>query len=166
MAPTRPFFVIGDHARGNASLLERIRRKGNEPGNHLDHEYPSVRLSQAKFEAELRVVDEIIRPMFGPKWFRPGSGWFNSRMLADARRQGYRCALGSVYPFDPCLKNDRLITWYIRTEVFPGAVIILHDGREDRIRSVRVLQEVLTHLAKRGFNVVTLSELVARQSRG
>jgi hypothetical protein len=72
-------------------------------------------------------------------------------MLADTRRQGYRCALGSVYPFDPCLRNDRLITWYIRTQVFPGAVIILHDGREDRIRWVRVLQEVLTHLAKRGF---------------
>ena len=158
------FFVIGDHARGNQAILERMRWEGNELGNHLEHEYPSIRLKPTKFEEELRAVDEVIRPAAATKWFRPGSGWYNERMLIQGRRQGYRCALGSVYPFDTLVRSEWLIGWYIRSQVFPGAVIILHDGKGDRMRSVRVLSKILPDLKRLGYEVVTLSELNARQS--
>ena len=157
------FFVIGEHARGNQALLERIRLEGSELGNHLNREYPSIRLEPVKFDQELRAVDEVIRPTTTTKWFRPGSGWFNERMLVQAQRQGYRCALGSVYPFDTLTRNEWLIARYIRTQVFPGAVIILHDGKNDRARTVRVLRTVLPQLKRSGYEVVTLSELDARQ---
>jgi peptidoglycan/xylan/chitin deacetylase (PgdA/CDA1 family) len=158
------FFVIGDHAAGNQAILERIRQEGSELGNHLNHEYPSIRLTPTEFDQELRAVDSVIRPATATKWFRPGSGWYNDRMLSQARRQGYRCALGSVYPFDTVLPNERLTAWYIRSQVFPGAIIILHDGKEDRMRTARVLATVLPDLKRSGYRVVTLSELDARRS--
>ncbi len=157
------FFVIGEHAVGNQALLERISLEGSELGNHLSREYPSIRLESAEFGQELRAVDEVIRPTTATKWFRPGSGWFNERMLIQAERQGYRCALGSVYPFDTITRNEWLIARYIRTQVFPGAAIILHDGKSDRIRTARVLQAVLPELKRAGYEVVTLSELNARK---
>jgi peptidoglycan/xylan/chitin deacetylase (PgdA/CDA1 family) len=159
------FFIIGEHARGNQALLDRIRLDGSELGNHLNREYPSIRLEPTEFDQELRAVDEVIRPTTTTKWFRPGSGWFNERMLIQAQRQGYRCALGSVYPFDTILRSEWLIARYIRTQVFPGAVIILHDGKSDRIRTVRVLKTVLPELKRLGYEVVTLSELNAWKDR-
>ena len=104
----------------------------------------------------------MIRPEGATKWFLPGSGWFNERMLSAAKRQGYRCALGSVYPFDTVMRSERVIAWYIRSQVFPGAVIIVHDGKEDRVRTVRGLDSVLPELKRSGYQVVTLSELSRR----
>jgi len=161
------FFVIGDHARSNEHILRRARSEGHELGNHLAREYPSILLSPAQFEKELTEVDSIIAPSPGrTKWFRPGSGWYSRRMLDQAKSHGYRCALGSVYPFDTIIRNTRVIATYIRSQVFPGAVIILHDGKPDRVRSALVLGVVLPELRAAGYRVVTLSELVQTSRRG
>ncbi|RPJ51267.1 MAG: peptidoglycan-N-acetylglucosamine deacetylase [Acidobacteria bacterium] len=155
------FFVIGDHARGNEHILRRARSEGHELGNHLAREHPSIWLSAAQFEQELAEVDSIIAPLPGrTKWFRPGSGWYSRRMLDQAKSHRYRCALGSVYPFDTIIRNRRVMATYIRNRVFPGAVIILHDGKPDRVRSALVLSDVLPDLKTAGYRVVTLSELV------
>jgi len=155
------FFVIGDHARGNEHILRRARSEGHELGNHLAREHPSIWLSAAQFEQELAEVDSIIAPLPGrTKWFRQGSGWYSRRMLDQAKSHRYRCALGSVYPFDTIIRNRRVMATYIRNRVFPGAVIILHDGKPDRVRSALVLSDVLPDLKTAGYRVVTLSELV------
>jgi peptidoglycan/xylan/chitin deacetylase (PgdA/CDA1 family) len=44
----------------------------------------------------------------------------------------------------------------------PGAILILHDGSEQRARTVAVLDRVLAELQRRGYRVVTVSELLAR----
>ena len=154
------FFVIGDHARGNSQILERARQEGHELGNHLAHEYPAVFLPPAQFEKELAEVDRLISPFPPMKWFRPGSGWYNRRMLNQARKGGYRCALGSVYPFDTVMRNRWAISLYIKSQIFPGAVIIIHDGKPYRTRSAKVLKEVLPALKAAGYRIVSLSELV------
>lgn len=154
------FFVIGDHVPGNELLLERARQEGHELGNHLLHEAPSIRLSPSEFRDQMLQVDRLIADRHGQKWFRPGSGWFNSRMLDDAQGLGYRCALGSVYPFDGTIRSQWLSSAYIRSQLFPGAVIILHDGKPDRLRAANVLRTVLPELRAQGYRVVTLSELM------
>ncbi|MDP9472517.1 MAG: polysaccharide deacetylase family protein, partial [Chloroflexota bacterium] len=45
----------------------------------------------------------------------------------------------------------------------PGAVIILHDGCASRWRTLDVLRRVLPELERRGYQVVTLSELAERE---
>jgi acetolactate synthase regulatory subunit len=45
--------------------------------------------------------------------------------------------------------------------VRPGGVIILHDGVLTLERTVGVLERVLPALRRRGYRVVTLSELAA-----
>jgi peptidoglycan/xylan/chitin deacetylase (PgdA/CDA1 family) len=47
----------------------------------------------------------------------------------------------------------------------PGAVVVLHEGRADRAGVVPLTQRVLTGLAARGYDAVTLSELFARPER-
>ena len=68
-------------------------------------------------------------------------------------------ALGTRYPFDAQLPwpalTRRLVLWRIE----PGAVIILHDVGERGERTARVLEKLLPELNRRGFRVVSLSEL-------
>jgi peptidoglycan/xylan/chitin deacetylase (PgdA/CDA1 family) len=75
------------------------------------------------------------------------------------KRHGYRCALGSVYPFDAAIPSVGFAARYIIWNAKPGAIIVLHDGEERGTRTARVLSRVLPELQQRGFRIVSLSEL-------
>lgn len=70
---------------------------------------------------------------------------------------GLRIALGSVYPHDPQVPYAWMNAAHILSMVRPGSVIICHDRRS---WTVPMLGRVLPELRKRGYRVVTLSELV------
>ncbi len=155
------FFVIGDHIPGNEYLLQQMRADGHELANHQLHDQPSIRLSAAEFEHQLRLTHDRLAP-FGPiQYFRPASGWFNQRMLQQLKPYGYTCVLGSAYPED-LLSSPTYLAQHILFNVKPGSIIILHDGSEQRARTVAVLERVLPELQRRGYGVVSVSELLER----
>lgn len=94
-----------------------------------------------------------------PRWLRPASGWYDDAMLDTIERAGFRCALGSVHPYDPHVPSARFAAAYVLSNVRPGAVIVLHEGDDRGRRTVEVLRRVLPVLRARGYRVVTLSEL-------
>jgi peptidoglycan/xylan/chitin deacetylase (PgdA/CDA1 family) len=99
---------------------------------------------------------------FGPvRWLRPASGWYDDTMLDTIEREGYRCALGSVYPYDAHQSSARFSAAYVSSNVRPGAVVVLHDGPDRGRRTAEVLRRVVPPLRARGYHVVTLTELAA-----
>lgn len=82
-------------------------------------------------------------------------------MIAIMARQSYRCALGSVYPYDATIPSVAWARWYILRNARPGSIIVLHDGGARGGRTLQVLRAILPELRRRGFRVVTLSELAA-----
>jgi peptidoglycan/xylan/chitin deacetylase (PgdA/CDA1 family) len=92
-------------------------------------------------------------------------------MVATIERAGYRCALGSIYPFDAQVPSPAFASAFILANVRDGAVIVLHDGAARGHRTAKTLQRVLPALRTRGYRVVSLSELarlgpdVAAQNR-
>jgi peptidoglycan/xylan/chitin deacetylase (PgdA/CDA1 family) len=159
------FFLISERARRQAPLVRAIVVDGHEIGNHLTRDEPSARLAPAAFEAALREAGSVLGRFAPVRWFRPGSGWYTSAMLAAAARAGYRCALGSVYPYDPHVPSSRFAAAYILANVRPGAVLVLHEGGGRGRRTVETLRRVLPALHARGYRVVGLTELTARQPR-
>jgi peptidoglycan/xylan/chitin deacetylase (PgdA/CDA1 family) len=81
-------------------------------------------------------------------------------MLQQIREQRMRCVLGSVYPFDPQIPFVGFLSTYILKKTFPGAIIILHDGKLSRKRTITVLHKIIPELQRRGYEFVTLSKLV------
>lgn len=159
------FFLIGDRVPGNEALLARMRAEGHELGNHLAHDEASIGLSAQVFERQLVHTDSLLAAAGpDPRWCRPGSGWFNGRMVEQLDAHGYRVALGSVYPHDLLLKSPRLIADFVLSRARAGAVLILHDGDGDPERTLRVLERVLPELRARGFELLTLSELAGLQA--
>ncbi|HEX9354774.1 MAG TPA: chitin deacetylase family protein [Streptosporangiaceae bacterium] len=154
------FFLISSRVAGREPLVRELVRAGHELGNHLTRDEPSIRLRPAEFERALLEAHRALAP-FGPvSWIRPGSGWHSQAMVAIMRRHQYRCALGSVYPFDAVVPSAAFAARYILRNAQPGAVVILHDGGSRGLRTARVLREVLPELRRRGYQVVTLSELI------
>jgi peptidoglycan/xylan/chitin deacetylase (PgdA/CDA1 family) len=138
-------------------------REGHQLGNHFTRDRASIRLSRQEFEADLVAAHRAFSPWGHPVWARPGSGWYSEEMIRVLRAHQYRCALGSVYPLDAAIPSATWAREYILRHVEPGAIIVLHDGGSRGKRTARVLSAVLPELRKRGYRVVTLSELMRTQ---
>ena len=162
---TATFFVIADRIRGNEALMRRIVSEGHEIGNHMTRDEPSIKLPTAEFEAELLSAHRTLSAYVAPRWFRPGSGWFNEPMLTVLKKHGYRCALGTVYPLDAHHSSSWLAQKLILAMARPGRIIILHDGGRRGKRTIRTLEAVLPGLQQRGFRIRTLSGIKKTANR-
>lgn len=152
------FFLITGRLHRQEQLVQGMVRDGHELGNHFTQDRSSVRLRPREFEADLIEADRALTRWTQPRWARPGSGWYTQEMVEVMQRHGYRCALGSVYPFDVLIPSVSWATSYILRNVRPGAIIVLHDRGDRGIRTSRTLARVLPELRRRGYRVVSLSE--------
>jgi peptidoglycan/xylan/chitin deacetylase (PgdA/CDA1 family) len=153
------FFVISERVRGQEALVRSIVAAGHELGNHFSHQRPSIRLSAQEFEQDLLRTHQLLIQFTQPLWARPASGWYTEAMVEVMTRHGYRCALGSVYPFDAAIPSTSWATKYILRNVEPGSIVILHEGGARGKRTAHVLSTILPTLRQRGYRVIPLSEL-------
>lgn len=153
------FFMIGNRITGNEPVVDRAIAENHEVANHMMNDEPSIYLHPEEFEQRLLASDETLSKFAKPKWFRPGSGWYNRQMLSTLSKHGYQTALGSVYPYDPHIPSSWFAAQSILWNVKPGSVIILHDSGNKGERTLATLQTILPKLAQQGYQVVTLSEL-------
>jgi peptidoglycan-N-acetylglucosamine deacetylase len=155
------FFLISERIRGQEQLVRTLVADGHELGNHLTRDQPSIRLSTGEFARELRRAHQVLARHATVRWVRPGSGWYSRAMIETIEEQGYHCALGTVYPFDAAIPSATFASRYILRNARPGAIVILHDGAAHGRRTARVLRTVLPELRRRGYRVISLTELVA-----
>lgn len=155
------FFMIGNQIPGNEDVVRRMVGEGHELGNHMMADEPSHRLSLDEFERQLLQTHALLEPFGGARWFRPGHGWFNRAMLQRVHRHGYRCAMASTYAYEFLAVSGPCAARQILLNIRPGAVIVIHDGAADRVRTVEAMRLLLPALRNRGYRVVTLSELDA-----
>jgi len=154
------FFVIGDHVRKEPELARRMLAEGHELGHHMMFDQRSIDLPPDTFRARFDEMDAMLDELGGSTVFRPASGWYDDRMIAEAASRGYTTVLGSVYPFDAQIPFASVSTWYMRQLVVPGSVLVLHDGPERGQRTAEVLRALLPELRARGFRVVPVTELM------
>ncbi len=159
------FFLIGSRIAGNERAVEQIVQQGHEIGNHLSRDEPSIRMPASEFEEELLASHAILSQFAAIRWMRPGGGWYDDAMLSIAKAHDYRCALGSIYPYDAQLPFPAYAAFHVLRKVRPGSVIILHDGGGRGRRTAAALRKILPELSRRGLRAVTLSELVELATR-
>jgi len=157
------FFVAGDRMVDHPAILHRIVDDGHELGNHGATDEKAMELSSEALAVSIQLAQQDLN-RFSPSktvWYRPGGGWFNQRVLRAAEQQDLEVALGSIWPYDSHIPWPTFAALQILHNVRPGAVIILHDGPHRGRRAAKILQHVLPRLSKRGYRVVTLSQLKA-----
>ncbi len=163
---TATFFIMGSHVTGREDTLPDLIRNGNELGNHAMYDEPSRWLSNGTLVDQIQSVEAMVRKAYvtanaeqpdRPKYFRPGSGFFSQRMREILSRLGYRLVLGNICPHDPQIRFWRINANHILSMLRPGEIIICHDGRS---WTLPMLRKVLPEIRRRGYRIVTVTELL------
>ncbi|KAK4039772.1 hypothetical protein C8A01DRAFT_16290 [Parachaetomium inaequale] len=162
------FFVIGSQVPGREDVLREIVRAGHELANHGMRDEPARQLGTAELEAQIErvqgmieaayVAEERLPPPVGRgRYYRPGSGFFSERIRGVARRLGYRVVLGSIYPHDAQIGWAWVNARHVLSMLSPGGVVVCHDRRA---WTEPMLRRVLPEMKRRGYQGVTLTELL------
>ncbi|MCJ1390201.1 hypothetical protein MMC18_003059 [Xylographa bjoerkii] len=162
---TATFFIIGSQVTGHEATLQDLIRHGNELANHAMHDEPSRSLSDGMLVEEIQSVEKMLVTVYAasdtelspPRYFRPGSGFFSEKMRNMLRRLDYRLVLGSIYPHDPQIPFWRINARHILSMLQPGGIIVCHDRRS---WTVPMLRKVIPEIRRRGYRIVTVTELI------
>jgi len=139
------FFVCGKDAECHPEILRRICAEGHTIGNHTwSHPYLYF-MNRAECSEEIDRTQRVIQEATGrtPRFFRPpyGARWFG--LYPVLRERGLHLVQWSASGDDWRLGTEAIVS-SVRAGLSPGAVILLHDGRQ---KAGGYLQELLL----RGF---------------
>ncbi|MBI5510113.1 MAG: polysaccharide deacetylase family protein [Deltaproteobacteria bacterium] len=163
------FFVLGAKVDAHPQLVARLREQGHEVGTHgYDHDWRSVLTVAGARRQVQRGVDSLLRALgVPPVFFRPPYGVVTPALavaLAGARLQVVGWSLRTR---DGTGRGEPLARaqWVVRV-ARAGDVILMHDApREPGGRmplGPAMLESVIVGLKDRGFELVVLSDLLAR----
>jgi peptidoglycan-N-acetylglucosamine deacetylase len=166
------FFVCGQNVERHPELLRRIVAEGHEVGNHAYSHLFMYFKSRRRISDEIDRTQAVIQDVVGfhPKIFRPpyGSRWFG--LVPALRERGMHLIQWSATGYD-WKKNAAGIARSALKEMHPGAVILLHDGREtlegaavDRSATVEALPKIIVGARQKGYEFVPLSEFLPANS--
>jgi peptidoglycan/xylan/chitin deacetylase (PgdA/CDA1 family) len=155
------FFLRGDQIRGRAHILRRTLRAGHELANHsYSHPHlPSFR--------ELARTNRLIRRLTGfePCLFRPPFGAWSSRLIGDARRLGMLTIYWDVDSHDSVGADAATLRSRVVGLARGGSIVLMHDGPGQRRATRIALPRVLRALRRKGYRMVTVSELLGLEQR-
>jgi peptidoglycan/xylan/chitin deacetylase (PgdA/CDA1 family) len=153
------FFVVGRVASKDPEILQALVGEGHEVANHTWN-HPSIRgLSTRDMRAELDETRALIRNVTGhdTTLFRtPGStaNYLRTRFHVPA---GYQLVMWNVHSLDQEGYSAERIAARVLSQVKDGDIVLMHNGLDT---TVRALDTIIPALKKRGFEFVTVSELL------
>lgn len=158
------FFVVGKQVEQHPNLLMQIVQDGHAVGNHTwSHEYFQYSTSAAA--SEINKTSTLVHKLTGVKTslFRPPAGILTNGLVSYANQNNYATVMWSVdskdwryYRNAPHALIDSVVK-----EAKPGGIILFHDGGGDRSTTIEALPKIITELKKRGYDFVTVPELMA-----
>jgi cellulose synthase/poly-beta-1,6-N-acetylglucosamine synthase-like glycosyltransferase/peptidoglycan/xylan/chitin deacetylase (PgdA/CDA1 family)/spore germination protein YaaH len=165
------FFVIGLEADLNSNLLSRMLSEGHEIGNHtFTHPNTSI-ISQQQFGLELNATERLFESRLGRRslLFRPPyaedvepDSPDQVAALEYTSKLGYHTIGMEIDPGD--WKNpgvDQIVNATIDMAMAgKGNVVLLHDSGGDRSQTLAALPQIIKGLQDRGFELVTVSDLI------
>jgi peptidoglycan-N-acetylglucosamine deacetylase len=173
------FFVIGEEASKSPGLLRREYAEGHSIGNHTYTHPVYDEISPTQLRWELNLTQRLIESTLGVKsiLFRPPYGIDHQPEYAEEVAQlpltqdmGYLIVGQKIDPHDwrqPYGKQvpAQEIIDGVMQQANAGNIILFHDGGGDRSQTVAALPVIIDQLRARGFQFVSVPELV-NKTRG
>lgn len=157
-------FMSGRWVEKNAAAAKSLAENPLfEIANHAFWHPHMLQKDDDRVVRELRRTQEIIEKTTGkrPTYFRPPFGEVDDRLARLAAEAGlvtiqYDIASGDP---DPGLSAKRIVRGVVG-EAQGGSIVIFHMNRNGR-RTAEALPEVVKQLREKGFELVTVGELLA-----
>ena len=159
------FFVLGVHAACHPEMIRRIIKEEHTIGNHTFDHINLIHSTRSKIKWEIAATEQVLVRISGqtPKWFRAPYGNVNPLVLTELQQLGYRAVNWSVDSNDWKSLPAKIVKQNILQQVKPGAIILQHcagNEKEDLTGTVRALPDVIHTLKKRGYQFVTIPQLL------
>lgn len=155
------FFVVGQSCEKYPEIVQCELTEGHEIENHT---YTHLDLSKANI---VEIEDEIIRNQDvierltnkKPQYLRPPKRLFTNNTVEAAQANDHEIILWTV-----CVENHAAPTALDMAErviekAAPGTIILAHDGRLDRSRTLEALPLIIEGYQKKGYRFVRIDEL-------
>jgi peptidoglycan/xylan/chitin deacetylase (PgdA/CDA1 family) len=155
------FFMIGQNAERNPTIVKRILAEGHEIGNHSWTHPQLSKLSDDRVTEEINKTQNAIKDASGytPVLMRPPYGAITARQKEWIEKQfDLSVIIWSVDPFDWKRPGASVIEQRILAGARPGAIVLSHDIHK---QTVDAMPATLDALAAKGFKFVTVSQLIA-----
>lgn len=149
------FFVKGMLAERHPQLARAIVERGHSIANH-SQTHPSGTfwcLLPKRVNAEIEQCNDTLATIADvkPRWFRAPVGHKNPAVHPALERRGMRLIGWTARGFDAVVTDPQQILAGIVPKLAPGAIVVLHQGRD---HSLRVLEHVIVALKERGYAFV------------
>lgn len=165
------FFVIGANAESNPTLVKKIYDNGNEIGSHTFTHPNIARISKEQLTIELNATQRVLENILGKRTllFRPPYGEDGDpttieqvKPLETVGNLGYYTVGMKVDPKDWSTPGVNYIVESISTQVDKnlGNVVLLHDSGGNRQQTIEALPLIIYELKSKGYEFVTVSELL------
>jgi peptidoglycan/xylan/chitin deacetylase (PgdA/CDA1 family) len=154
------FFVLGDNASRNPSLLARAVAEGHELGNHTYKHIKMTGNSTDAVCAEIEKTNAAIVAATGrsPRVMRPPYGATNSQLVnLMYNNYGMKSILWNVDTNDWQRPGVNVVVNRAVNGAKPGSIILLHDIHSSTAAAV---EGIVKGLQARGYQLVTVSELI------
>jgi peptidoglycan/xylan/chitin deacetylase (PgdA/CDA1 family) len=164
------FFVVGCHVDARPEIVRRALAEGHELGNHTyDHVDAAHERDDDVLRAQIRRTTEAIERAVGaaPRLMRPPYGKDVARVARLAEELGLDpTVLWSAQGWDWDTTPAEEIVDLVLRDCEPGGIVVLHDGvpphgGTSREPMLAALVRILEALAREGYDVVTVSDLLA-----
>lgn len=158
------FSLVGESVLEHPGLVARQRKLGHQLENHsLSH----LDLGKASCDVATREVvrgAEILEQATGrrPAYFRPPRGMVSGAALSAVGNVGADVLMWSLQLHERTKTVEQNIQ-HVLDNVVPGTILLAHDARHhsiDRRIGLRALPVIVDRLRDRGYEFVTVSELV------
>ncbi|WP_245666549.1 polysaccharide deacetylase family protein [Actinomadura latina] len=150
------FFMLGENVGGHRDVVRRMALEGHELADHSWSHPELTSLSSAEVRSQIQRTQKVIKEASGgvePTLMRPPYGATNKRV---GHAVGMPLILWSVDTLDWRYHNVARDVRVGTKEAKSGGIILFHDIHKTSVESI---PKVVAGLKKRGFTLVTVSEL-------
>ncbi|MEU4241001.1 polysaccharide deacetylase family protein [Actinoplanes sp. NPDC026619] len=163
------FFMVGRNVRDHADLV-KDRLDGHEIGNHSWAHRDLATMDLASIQDDLRRTHAMIQNKLGrtPTIMRPPFGHLGGSTVLAADSMGYDLVLWDRQMHERQFVDDSAGQARDLVETArAGSIVLAHDvGDKRRLVALGALQDLVAGLKARGFEFVTVSELIADAATG
>lgn len=153
------FFVLGNSAKNNPDILQRMVSIGCQIGNH-SYSHPDLKTYSATNVAyQIDTTEAIVSSIVGfePAVVRPPYGSYNKDIMAIADKP---FILWSVDTLDWKYRDAEYVKNYVLKTARDGAIILMHDIHSTTAEAVK---SIVPELIAKGYQLVTIDELAAHK---
>ena len=151
------FFVVGSRVSTYKECIKREAKLGCEIGNHTYNHTILTSVSGSTIKSEISKTNDAVKKITGqaPTIVRTPGGAVNSTVKANV---GYPMFNWSVDTLDWKYRNSSSVVSSIKSNVRDGSIVLMHDLYGS---TGNATEEIVPWLVKNGYQLVTVSELMA-----